>query len=77
MVKLILELQATYGFVRRIEWRCVKTVAENLPITQGAHRCEGWNITDKTAILSGGFSYFGHYLQGIGIDYVHANELEL
>jgi phosphoserine phosphatase len=26
--------------------------------------------------LSGGFSYFGHYLQK-GIDYVHANELEI
>jgi phosphoserine phosphatase len=58
----------------------LKTVAENLPITQGAHRLMkalkyyGY----KTAILSGGFSYFGHYLQkGIGIDYVHANELEI
>ena len=30
----------------------------------------------KTAILSGGFTYFGHYLQRkLGIDYVHANEL--
>jgi phosphoserine phosphatase len=58
----------------------LKTVAENLPITQGAHRLMkalkyyGY----KTAILSGGFSYFGHYLQKeLGIDYVHANELEI
>jgi phosphoserine phosphatase len=58
----------------------LKTVAENLPITQGAHRLMkalkyyGY----KTAILSGGFTYFGHYLQKeLGIDYVHANELEI
>ncbi len=55
-------------------------VAINLPITQGAHRLMralkyyGY----KTAILSGGFTYFGHYLQKeLGIDYVHANELEI
>ncbi|SDX37997.1 phosphoserine phosphatase SerB [Flavobacterium degerlachei] len=58
----------------------LKTVAENLPITQGAHRLMkalkyyGY----KTAILSGGFTYFGKYLQKeLGIDYVHANELEI
>ena len=32
----------------------------------------------KTAILSGGFTFFGKYLQKeLGIDYVHANELEI
>lgn len=58
----------------------LQTVAENLPITKGAHRLMkalkyyGY----KTAILSGGFSYFGNYLQKeLGIDYVHANELEI
>ena len=58
----------------------LQTVAENLPITKGAHRLMkalkyyGY----KTAILSGGFTYFGHYLQKeLGIDYVHANELEI
>jgi phosphoserine phosphatase len=29
----------------------------------------------KTAILSGGFSYY--YTKELGIDYVHANELEI
>lgn len=55
-------------------------VAINLPITKGAHRLMralkyyGY----KTAILSGGFTYFGKYLQKeLGIDYVHANELEI
>ncbi len=58
----------------------LQTVAENLPITKGAHRLMkalkyyGY----KTAILSGGFTYFGHYLQKeLGIDYVHANQLEI
>ena len=32
----------------------------------------------KTAILSGGFTYFGNYLrQKFGFDYVYANELEI
>ena len=55
-------------------------VAVNLPITKGAHRLMkalkyyGY----KTAILSGGFTYFGNYLQKeLGIDYVHANQLEI
>lgn len=58
----------------------LQRVAENLPLTKGAHRLMkalkyyGY----KTAILSGGFTYFGKYLQKeLGIDYVHANELEI
>jgi phosphoserine phosphatase len=58
----------------------LQKVAENLPITKGAHRLMralkyyGY----KTAILSGGFTYFGKYLQKeLGIDYVHANKLEI
>lgn len=58
----------------------LKDVAENLPITKGARR-----LIDtlhyygyKTAILSGGFTYFGHYLQEkLDIDFVYANELEI
>jgi phosphoserine phosphatase len=58
----------------------LQNVAENLPITKGAHRLMkalkyyGY----KTAILSGGFTYFGKYLQKeLGIDYVYANQLEI
>ena len=55
-------------------------VAVNLPITKGAKR-----LIDtlhyygfKTAILSGGFTYFGKYLQKeLDIDYVYANQLEI
>lgn len=55
-------------------------VAVNLPITKGAKRLIDTlkKYGFKTAILSGGFSYFGHYLQKeLGIDYVYANQLEI
>ena len=58
----------------------LKEVARNLPITKGAHRLINTlkSYGFKTAILSGGFTYFGHYLQKeLGIDYVHANQLEI
>jgi len=55
-------------------------VAVNLPITKGARRLIDTlkKYGFKTAILSGGFTYFGHYLQEqLGIDYVYANQLEI
>tara|TARA_Y100000052_G_C2950047_1_gene86550 strand:+ start:182 stop:1351 length:1170 start_codon:yes stop_codon:yes gene_type:complete len=55
-------------------------IAERLPVTEGAERLIR-NLSAlgyKTAILSGGFNYFGRYLQEkLGIDYVFANELEM
>ncbi len=58
----------------------MQEIAENLPITEGVGRMmevlkrAGY----KTAILSGGFTYFGNYLkQRFGFDYVYANELEI
>jgi phosphoserine phosphatase len=58
----------------------LQEVAANLRITEGARhlistlRALGY----RTAILSGGFTYFAHWLQRqLGIDYVHANELEI
>ncbi|GGF66784.1 phosphoserine phosphatase SerB [Wenyingzhuangia marina] len=58
----------------------LRDVAVNLPITKGAHRLfkalKYYGF--KTAILSGGFTYFAEYLQKeLGIDYVHANQLEI
>jgi len=58
----------------------LRNVAINLPITKGAHRLmkalKYYGF--KTAILSGGFTYFGDYLQKeLGIDYVYANRLEI
>lgn len=55
-------------------------VAVNLPITKGARRLIDTlkSYGFKTAILSGGFSYFGNYLRDeLGIDYVYANQLEI
>jgi len=55
-------------------------VAVNLPITKGAKRLIDTlhNYGFKTAILSGGFTYFGHYLkEKLDIDYVYANQLEI
>ncbi len=55
-------------------------VAESLPIMEDPEtlirNLHAYGF--KTAILSGGFSYFGHFLQRkFGIDYVHANTLEI
>jgi phosphoserine phosphatase len=58
----------------------LQEVAINLPITKGAKRLIDTLKTYgfKTAILSGGFTYFGDYLQKeLGIDYVYANQLEI
>lgn len=58
----------------------LQDVAVNLPITKGARRLISTLKANgfKTAILSGGFTYFGHYLQKeLGIDYVFANQLEI
>jgi phosphoserine phosphatase len=55
-------------------------IAETLPITEGAERLFRTlkKYGFKTAILSGGFTYFGKYLQRkFDIDYVFANELEI
>ncbi|WP_298894654.1 phosphoserine phosphatase SerB [uncultured Psychroserpens sp.] len=55
-------------------------VAVNLPITKGAKRLIDTlrSYGFKTAILSGGFTYFGNYLkEELGMDYVYANQLEI
>ncbi|RNC66978.1 phosphoserine phosphatase SerB [Proteiniphilum sp. X52] len=58
----------------------MKEIAENLPITEGVDRLVKvlQKVGFKTAILSGGFSYFGNYLkEKYGFDYMYANELEI
>ncbi len=68
------------ALLKGLDESVMKEIAENLPITEGVERMmqvlkrAGY----KTAILSGGFTYFGNYLkQKYGIDYVYANELEI
>ncbi len=55
-------------------------IAASLRLTEGAEQLfiELKRLGYKTAILSGGFTYFARHLQHkLGIDYVYANELEI
>lgn len=55
-------------------------IASRLPVTEGAEHLIATlrSLGYKTAILSGGFNYFGYYLQQkLGVDYVYANDLEV
>ena len=68
------------ALLKGLDVSVMKELAENMPITEGVERLMfvlkryGYKI----AILSGGFTYFGEYLQKkFGIDYVYANELEV
>lgn len=80
------EIDFKESFTRRVallkglDENVMREIAESLPITEGLERMmrvlkrSGY----KTAILSGGFTYFGNYLkQKYGFDYVYANELEV
>ena len=80
------ELDFSESFRRRIalleglEESKLQEIAEGLPLTDGAERLLTMlkQLGYRTAILSGGFTYFGRYLQRkLGIDFVHANELEI
>ncbi|MFL2529525.1 MAG: phosphoserine phosphatase SerB [Candidatus Azotimanducaceae bacterium] len=58
----------------------MRLIASRLPLTEGAKNLVSSvkKLGYKTAILSGGFMYFGKVLQNtLGIDYVFANELEI
>lgn len=68
------------ALLKGLDASVMQEVAENLPITEGVGRMmEVLKRTGyKTAILSGGFTFFGDYLKRkFGFDYVYANELEI
>ena len=68
------------ALLKGLDESVLKEVAEDLPVTEGVGRMMEVlkRAGFKTAILSGGFTYFGNYLkQKFGIDYVYANELEI
>ena len=77
------EIDFKESFTRRVKGLDVSVmqeIAEKLPITEGVDRLMTTlkRYGYKIAILSGGFTYFGEYLQRrYGIDYVYANELEI
>jgi phosphoserine phosphatase len=57
----------------------VRELIGKIPLAEGAERLISTlkTLGYKTAILSGGFTFFARHLQELfGIDYVHANELE-
>lgn len=68
------------ALLKGLDVNVMEDIAENLPMTEGIERLMkilklmGYKI----AILSGGFMYFGLYMQRkFGIDYVYANQLEV
>tara|TARA_R110002072_G_scaffold16666_1_gene64833 strand:- start:56410 stop:57627 length:1218 start_codon:yes stop_codon:yes gene_type:complete len=72
--------RARVALLEGLEESALARVAGQLKITEGAEhlistlRALGY----KTAILSGGFTYFANHLQArLGIDYVYANELDI
>ena len=80
------EIDFKESFTRRVallkglDVSVMQDIAEHLPMTEGVERLMmvlkryGYKI----ALLSGGFTFFGEYLQKkLGIDYVYANELEI
>lgn len=72
--------KARVALLKGLDESVLAGIAENLPVTEGAERLVSTLklLGYKTAILSGGFTYFGEYLQRkLGIDYVHANELAI
>lgn len=80
------ELDFKQSFVRRVALlkglpeSVLAEVGATLRMTEGAEKLVGTvkKLGYKTAILSGGFNYFGNQLQQkLGIDYVYANELEI
>ncbi|MCM1150526.1 MAG: phosphoserine phosphatase SerB [Alistipes sp.] len=80
------EIDFRESFTRRVallkglDVAVMEEIARNLPITEGLERMMTIlkRVGYKTAILSGGFTYFGNYLrQKYGFDYVYANELEV
>lgn len=80
------EIDFVESFTRRVallkglDESVMEEIAKNLPFNEGLERMMKVlkRVGYKTAILSGGFTYFGKYLQQkFGFDYVYANELEI
>jgi phosphoserine phosphatase len=73
-------LRLRLAHCRGLDEGVLEEIAANLPLTEGVERLFGVlkRIGFKIAILSGGFTYFGEHLaKRLGVDYVHANELEV
>jgi phosphoserine phosphatase len=72
--------RARVALLKGLDENVLAGIAGSLRLNEGAERLITTlkKLGYKTAILSGGFNYFGRYLQRrLGIDYVFANELEI
>ena len=68
------------ALLKGLDVSVMEEIAESLPITEGVERMMQVlkRAGFKTAILSGGFTFFGEYLKRrFGFDYVYANDLEV
>ena len=68
------------ALLKGLEENVLSSVAQNLVMTEGAERVVGKlkQLGYKIGIISGGFEYFGKYLQKkLGLDYVFTNHLEI
>ncbi len=71
---------ARMALLKGLDESVLAGIAANLRLNEGAETLISSlkKLGYKTAILSGGFNYFGRYLQNkLGIDYVYANELDI
>jgi phosphoserine phosphatase len=80
------EMDFKESFTRRVallkglDEKVLAETARNLTLTEGAERVVSTlkRLGYKIGIISGGFDYFGEYLQNsLGLDYVFANVLEI
>ena len=72
--------RARVALLQGLEEGALQQVANQLRITEGAEHLIATlrTLGYKTAILSGGFTYFAQHLQNrLGMDYVYANELDI
>jgi phosphoserine phosphatase len=79
-IDFTVSLQRRVGTLKGLDESVLQKVAKRLQLTEGAESLffNLHNLGFKTAIISGGFTYFGHYLQKkLNIDYVYANTLEI
>ena len=68
------------GLLKGLDESVLASIAANLKLTEGAEEliAQLKRTGYKTAILSGGFTYFAKHLQNkLGFDYIYANELDI
>ena len=73
-------LSRRVALLKGLDEKVLARVAENLILTEGAERVIHTlkKLGYKIGIISGGFNYFGEFLQkNLNLDYIFANDLEI